>query len=141
MSQNHDIRWRQRLQSFRKAYGQLSSAADLARERSLSELEQQGLIQAFEFTHELAWKTMKDFLEFHGVQNLYGSKDVTRKGYEKELIGNGDIWMEMITSRNQTSHTYNEATAAGIVRAILNDYRPAFERFLEHFTRLESKKS
>jgi len=139
MSQNQDIRWRQRLQSFRKALGQLVSAAELSQRRGLSELEQQGLIQAFEFTHELAWNTMKDFLGSRGVRDLYGSKDVTRKAFEKELIGNGKVWMEMITSRNRTSHTYNESTSVAIVQAILKDYRPEFERFLERFTDLESK--
>lgn len=139
MSQNQDIRWRQRLQSFRKAFRQLVSAAELSQRRGLSELEQQGLIQAFEFTHELAWNTMKDFLESRGERDLYGSRDVTRKAFEKELIGNGKVWMEMITSRNRTSHTYNESTSVAIVQAILKDYRPEFERFLERFTDLESK--
>ena len=59
MSQNPDVRWRQRLQSFRKALGQLSNGVKIAEERSLSDLETQGLIQAFEFTHELSWKVMK----------------------------------------------------------------------------------
>ena len=66
MLQNPDVRWRQRFQSFRKAFTQLKAAADLAKQRKLSELEQQGLIQAFEFTHELAWNTLKDFLESRG---------------------------------------------------------------------------
>ena len=58
-----DVRWRQRFQNFNKAFSQLSGAAALAQQRPLSELEQQGLIQVFEFTHELAWNTLKDFLE------------------------------------------------------------------------------
>src|SRR5438552_3941022 len=104
MSQNPDVRWRQRLRSFSKAFGQLSQAAELAKQRELSELEQQGLIQAFEFTHELAWNTLKDFLESRGAVNLYGSKDTTRESFAKGLIEDGDAWMEMIQSRNRTSH-------------------------------------
>jgi len=107
MPQNPDVRWRQRLQSFRKAFGQLSKAAATARQRELSELEQQGLIQAFEFTHELAWNTLKDFLESRGASNLYGSKDATREGFAKGLLEDGEAWMAMIQSRNQTTHTYN----------------------------------
>jgi hypothetical protein len=77
MSENSDVRWRQRFQSFRKAFAQLSAASDLAKQRRLSDLEQQGLIQAFEFTHELAWNTFKDFLESRGATNLFGSKGPT----------------------------------------------------------------
>jgi nucleotidyltransferase substrate binding protein (TIGR01987 family) len=97
MSRNADVRWRQRLQSFRKAFDQLAKAAALAEERELSDLEQQGLIQAFEFTHELAWNTLEDFLESRGATGLYGSKDVTRETFAKGLIGNGDAWMDMMT--------------------------------------------
>jgi len=139
MADNPDIRWRQRLQSFRKAFGQLAKACDLGGQRDLSELEQQGLIQAFEFTHELAWKTMKDFLESRGVQDLFGSKDATRKAFQEGLLEEGEVWMEMITSRNRTSHTYNEETAREIVHAILKEYRPQFDRFLERFSDLEHR--
>ena len=122
-----DIRWIQRFNHFNKALSQLSEAAALAKERPLSKLEEQGLIQAFEFTHELAWNTLKDFLEGRGVQNLYGSKDVTRAAFTAELIENGQAWMDMISSRNLTSQTHNEATAAQIVSAIRNTYVAEFE--------------
>ena len=72
MAQNPDVRWRQRFENFKKALAQLLDAAALARVRPLSKLEQQGLIQAFEFTHELAWNTLEDFLEPTGVTDLYG---------------------------------------------------------------------
>jgi len=89
----------------------LKAAADLARQRKLSDLEQQGLIQAFEFTHELAWNTLKDFRESRGTASLYGSKDATREAFARGLIANGDEWMAMIESRNRSSHTYNQETA------------------------------
>lgn len=122
-----DVRWRQRFQSFRKAFAQLLAATRLADERALSELEQQGLIQAFEFTHELAWNALKDFLESRGATALYGSKDVTREAFAKGLIANGDEWMAMIQARNRSSHTYNEKTANEIAAAI----RTSFVRELE----------
>ncbi|MDQ3623027.1 MAG: nucleotidyltransferase substrate binding protein [Verrucomicrobiota bacterium] len=137
MPQSPDVRWRQRLQSFRKAFGQLSKAAALAKERELSELERQGVIQAFEFTHELAWNTLKDFLESRGAPQLYGSKDATREAFAKGLIENGETWMEMIKNRNQTSHTHNEEIADEIVRAITSNYVAEFETFLQRFTKLE----
>ena len=134
-----DIRWRQRLQSFRKAFKRLSEAVQLTEERELSELEQQGLIQAFEFTHELAWNTLKDFLESRGTTEMYGSRDVTRQAFAKGLIQNGEAWMEMIKSRNQTSHTYNEDTANEIAEAITSRYFAEFHQFLQRFTELEGE--
>lgn len=122
-----DIRWIQRFNHFVKALSQLTDAVQLAQQRPLSKLEEQGLIQAFEFTHELAWNTLKDFLEGRGVQNLYGSKDATRVAFKTGLIENGETWMGMINSRNLTSHTYDEATAAQIVAAIRNAYFAEFE--------------
>jgi len=139
MSQNPDVRWRQRLQSFRKALTVLQAAADLAKQRKLSELEQQGLIQAFEFTHELAWKTAKDFLESRGATDIYGSKDATREAFARGLIANGDEWMAMIQSRNLTSHTYNQKTAKELTEAILSSFVGEFETFLVRFTDLETK--
>jgi nucleotidyltransferase substrate binding protein (TIGR01987 family) len=119
---SQDIRWKQRFGHFNQAFAQLQAAVELSRERPLSNLENQGLIQAFEFTHELAWNTLKDFLEDRGVSSLYGSRDATREAFKRGLIENGEAWMNMIQSRNLTSHTYDETTAAEIVNAILNSY-------------------
>jgi nucleotidyltransferase substrate binding protein (TIGR01987 family) len=134
---NPDVRWRQRLQSFRKAFDQLSKAAALANERKLSDLEQQGLIQVFEFTHELAWNTLKDFLESRGEAAIYGSKDATRAAFAKGLIADSEAWMAMIKSRNDSSHTYNEDTANEMAAAITSSYLPQFEKFLQRFSELE----
>ncbi len=139
MVRDPDVRWRQRFQSFGKAFGQLARAAATAKERDLSELEQQGLIQAFEFTHELAWNVLRDFLESRGANGFYGSKDVTREAFAKGLIEDGEAWMEMIQSRSRTSHTYNEETADQIADAILSRYLPAFETFVRRFTELEKE--
>ena len=133
-----DIRWIQRFNHYDKAFAQLKEAVELAQQRQLSKLEEQGLIQAFEFTHELAWNTLKDFLESRGVRGLYGSKDTTREAFKSGLIENGEVWMDMINSRNLTSHTYDEATAAKIVSAIIHKYFVEFEAFQ---TRLEAMKA
>lgn len=133
-----DIRWIQRFNHYDKAFSQLKEAVELAQQRQLSKLEEQGLIQAFEFTHELAWNTLKDFLESRGVRGLYGSKDTTREAFKSGLIENGEVWMDMINSRNLTSHTYDEATAARIVSAIRYAY---FTEFAAFQTRLEKMKA
>lgn len=124
-----DIRWQQRFQNFERALKQLKQAVDLANQRPLTDLEKQGIIQAFEFTHELAWKTMKNFLESKGQQELFGSKDTSRRAFNLDLISNGEIWMDMISSRNLSSHTYDEETANAILEKILNHYFMAFESF------------
>ncbi len=136
-AKNPDIRWKQRFHSFQKAFGKLTSAVEISKARELSELESQGLIQAFEFTHELAWKTLKDFLESRGETGIYGSKDATRKAFATNLIEDGEVWMDMIQSRNSTSHTYNEEIAADIVNAILTEYFERFVKFQQQFLKLE----
>ena len=127
-----DIRWIQRFNSFSKALGKLTDAIHLSEQRELSELEKQGMIQAFEFTHELSWKTLKDFLEEKGNKDLYGSKDVIRLAFQLGLIDNGEIWMNMIKSRNQASHTYDEEVSNRIIQLIISEYYDAFKS-LESF--------
>lgn len=99
---------------------------ELSKHRELADLEQQGLIQAFEVTHELAWNTLKDFLQHRGQVELYGSRDTTRKAFELDLITDGDNWMQMIQSRNRSSHTYNKKIASEIIDAIITDYHQLF---------------
>jgi nucleotidyltransferase substrate binding protein (TIGR01987 family) len=124
-----DIRWKQRFQNFRKALSQLRSAADLAQKRPLSDLERQGLIQSFEYTHELAWNVMRDYLKHQGATDITGSRDATRGAFQAGLLEDGDAWMEMIQSRNLSSHTYEESTAKTIAERVLNTYLVLFESF------------
>ena len=137
MANDPDVRWHQRLHSFHKALVRLSEGARLAGERELSPLEKQGLIQAFEFTHELAWNVLKDYLESQGIQGVVGSKGATREAFKNGLITDGEVWMDMIKSRNQTSHTYNEETANQITEAILTRYCAQFSQFSARFARLQ----
>ena len=128
-----DIRWIQRRKSFSAALDQLRAAVDLSSERPLSDLECRGLIKSFEFTHELAWNLLKDILQWQGVNGLLGSRDAVRRAFSGGLIDNGDVWMEMITSRNQTAHTYNEEAAGEIAEKVREFYLNAFNA-LEHDT-------
>ena len=137
-----DIRWVQRFDNFKRAFARLADAAAQAKERKLSELEEQGLIQAFEYTHELAWNTLKDFLEARGtVVKLYGSRDATREAFAADLIENGEAWMKMIEHRNESSHTYNQKIADAIAEAILTRYVAEFEGFQRRFLELESQEA
>lgn len=122
-----DIRWQQRFTNYKKALAQLKEAVELSEQRPLSNLEKQGVIQAFEFTHELAWNVLKDFLQDQGNQAIKGSKDATREAFKVELIADGEQWMSMIQSRNASSHTYDQHTAEQLVNAIINTYFPLLE--------------
>jgi nucleotidyltransferase substrate binding protein (TIGR01987 family) len=134
-----DIRWKQQFNNYLKAFQMLVEAAELAQSRELSKLEQQGLIQSFEFTHELAWNVLKDYLEDKGITGLIGSKDATRAAFKNGLIEQGEDWMKMIEARNQTSHTYNPDIAQAVSDDILKRFYPAFESMAKKFTVLSDE--
>jgi nucleotidyltransferase substrate binding protein (TIGR01987 family) len=134
-----DIRWKQRLKNFSTALNNLREAVNLSQKRELSNLEKQGLIQSFEFTHELAWKIMKDYFDFQGGNLITGSRDATREAFNNSLISQGDLWMEMIKSRNQTSHTYNENVANEIVKKIVKEYFNLFQQFFKTMVKISKK--
>ena len=123
------IRWKQRFNNYQSALSSLEEGILLAQSRQLSDLEIQGIIQCFKFTHELFWKTVKDFLEFTGNIKIFGSKDATKEAFSQGLISNGDNWMKMIESRNLTSHTYNKAIANDIVSNTIEIYYELFKQF------------
>lgn len=148
---NLDIRWHQRLNNYNKALSKLENAVvkinehysinpdgDLSDDDFLDDIIKEGLIHRFEYTHELAWNVMKDFLENSGNTSIYGSKDATREAFSKGMITNGDVWMDMIKSRNKTSHTYNEETADDIFMKIIQQYLDAFLQFRNTMEELRS---
>jgi nucleotidyltransferase substrate binding protein (TIGR01987 family) len=130
---NPDTRWRQRFENFKAAFAQLKKGAALARQRPLSELERQGLIKAFEFTHELAWNVLKDFLEAEGIAGIMGSKGASREAFQKGLIEDGETWMEMIKARNLTTHTYDCEVAERIASDVLHRFEPALVELEKKF--------
>ena len=136
---NPDIRWLQRFNHYQKALRQLEGSVGLSRQRPLSELEKQGLIKAFEFTHELAWNTMKDYFEYQGTTTIMGSRDATREAFQKGLVVDGEGWMEMIQSRNQTAHTYNQKVADEIAENVTERYCKLFLELEREFMRLKER--
>lgn len=134
----NDIRWEQRFSNYCRAFNQLQKFIEKNEREALSELEKQGLVQAFEYTYELAWTTLKDFLEYSGQRDIYGSRDTTRKAFQLGLIEDGEGWMDMLQSRNLTSHTYNEEVAEEICRAVLNVYFPLFQTLRDKLNSLHS---
>ncbi len=134
MTAQHDVRWIQRLGHFSKALSQLTKFIEKG---ALNELEQQGLIQSFEYTYELSWNTIKDYFEFQGETGIYGSRDAYRLAFRRGLIEDGETWMEMIQSRILTSHTYNQEIADKVAADIVNKY---FPEFVTLKTKMESLK-
>ncbi len=118
-----DIRWQQRFSNYKKALAQLKKFIDKG---DLSELEKQGLVKAFEYTYELSWNTLKDFLEYQGKSRLIGSRDVFREAFKENIIVDGEEWMNMLKSRNITIHTYNQKTADEITDKVFNSYFQLF---------------
>lgn len=146
-----DIRWEQRFSNFVKALHKLSQAVEYIKNNLLEddhesegldyvldEIIREGLIQRFEYTHELAWNVMKDYAVFQGNTSIGGSRDASREAFQLKIISNGQVWMDMIGSRNKTSHTYNEEVANEIFVKIMKEYYPAFLEFQQI---MESKKS
>ena len=129
-----DIRWKQRFDNYTKALHDLSAELSLRETRELSRLEEKGVIQSFEMVHELAWNVLKDYLEEKAATTgLLGSKDSTREAFKRGLIDEGEIWMDMIKSRNLTSHVYDEATAQIIVEDIYTRFHPCFVKMHQRF--------
>jgi nucleotidyltransferase substrate binding protein (TIGR01987 family) len=136
-----DIRWVQRFYNFIHAFRELEEAVILSRSRTLSKLEKQGLIQGFEYTHELAWNVLKDYLTEQGIIGLIGSKDSTRDGFKRGLLEDGEVWMDMIKTRNLTSHTYDAELAETVFLSIIERFYPAFLAFSDQFNRLLDKEN
>lgn len=123
-----EIRWKQRFDNYEKACGHLRNSVKNV--QNPSDLEKAGIIQHFEFTHELAWKVMKDFREYEGITGIIGSRSATREAFNKGLINDGVIWMNMIESRNETVHAYRKDILEKEYRLIIDQYFPQIEEFL-----------
>lgn len=119
-----DIRWKQRFQNFEKA---LKSLEEAVAKPEVTDLEKAGVIQIYEFTFELAWKTVKDYLEEKKVEVKF-PKDTIKEAFKYEIVEEGDIWMDMLQKRNLMAHTYNETLAELAYRLIIGDYYKALHQ-------------
>ena len=117
-----DVRWRQRLSNLRRAFRLFEEAATAPQ---LSLLEEEGLIQRFEYTFELTWKTLKDFLAWGGIiEPMRTPREVLQQAFSAGTFTDHDGWQDMLGSRNETSHTYDEATARKITADIRQRFLP-----------------
>lgn len=119
-----EIRWRQRYGNFTRALDRLADAVD---RESYSDLERAGLVQTFEFTFELAWKTLKDLMNYEGY-DADSPREVIKVGFANGYIIDADIWLEALESRNVLTHTYDEKAAEQAVKLIRETYYPVVRR-------------
>ncbi len=135
MDESKDVRWIQRFNNYRNALRRLEEAKDIVSGAMSSPLNhdsvqllKEGLLQRFEFTQELVWKVMKDYLEYQGVESVMGSRDAFRQSLKLGLISD-ERWLNSITDRNITSHAYDESEAGVIYDNVCKVYLPLFLEF------------
>ena len=126
-------RWKYRFINFSKALLKLNEIISNTELKSLTEIQRDSLIKRFELTFELSWNVLKDFLEFQGETELYGSRNTYKKALQLGLIQEGEKWMEMIESRIQAAHTYDEENAIEIAHEIYSHYIVMFEKLKNTF--------
>lgn len=121
-------RWQQRFENYQRALKQLNQAL-AEHDDSAPNIIKEGILQRFEFTHELAWKVLKDYLEYEGHQNITGSRSAVRLAFNLGLIMQGQIWMNMIESRNRTVHAYDESVLIDELTKVRQHYVACFNQF------------
>ena len=127
--QSKDIRWKQRFDNFNRAFGLLQGAFENRAIDDFSDLEKEGLVQRFEYTFELAWKTMKDYLEHGGLQiSPVTPKNVIKEAFAAKLIDDGQIWIDMMLDRNLLSHAYDQKKFRTALDSVKNSYLPKLEQ-------------
>ena len=124
----NDIRWEQRFENFERAFRLLLEplGADAG---ALSDLEKEGVIQRFEYTFELAWKTLKDYLVYNGVAfEQITPRSVIKEAFAAKIIVDGQTWIDMLEQRNTMSHTYDNEKFETAFRNISQRYLAALEQ-------------
>ncbi len=125
-----EIRWQQRFSNYTKAFNHLRNSLQLIQ---FSDLEKEGVIQRYEYTFEVAWKTLKDFLESEGITSLTGPRSVIKEAFSKEIISNGHAWIDMMDLRNLTTHTYDDEILQSTFEKIKTKYFVEFEQLYNYF--------
>lgn len=122
------IRWKQRLENFERAILLLKEALEM-RPGGLSDLEKEGVVQRFEYTFELAWKTLKDYLVYSGVVfDQITPRRVVKQAFAARIIQDGQLWIEMLEQRNLMSHVYDRETFDTVFCNIAQRYVGALEQ-------------
>lgn len=121
---NEDIRWQQRFHNFEKAFQQFAKAVQV---EEPSDLERAGIIQFYEFTFELAWKTLKDYLKEAGYL-IKSPRETIKQAFQNGYLQDGHLWLSMLEKRNDLAHAYKEEIAAEALKHIKNEYFTAIQQ-------------
>lgn len=120
MTVEKDVRWKQRFDNYKKAYISLEESIEAHQKDNENKFIQDSVIQRYEYTIELAWKTMKDYLEDQGFVNVSSPKKVIRKAFEEGIIKDASGWIKALNDRNRTSHAYEETMAKKVIKDIVD---------------------
>ncbi len=126
---NNELRWKQRFSNLERAYKKFSAIVSIEK---MGEIEKMALIHAFEFTFELAWKTLKDYLEENGFE-VNSPKETLRQAYQSDYINNGEVWMNALKKRNETTHLYNDDVLEATTRFIIDEFSPVVNEMYHSF--------
>ncbi len=131
MNNLKEIRWKQRFENFDKSYKLLKKYSN---KPITTELERAGIIQFFEMTFELAWKVLKDYLESEGY-TVKSPRETVKQAFQIGLIDNGHVWIDALSNRNLTTHTYDEELANKMTNEILSAYIPELEKMYDKLSK------
>lgn len=126
-----DIRWKQRFDNLQSAYARLQEAIAANQQAPDNRLIQMALVKAFEMTFELSWKTMKDYLNYNGI-DVKLPREIIKQAFATDLITDGQMWMDMLEDRNLMAHTYDEARARLAIDHISKRYVAGLEQLHQY---------
>lgn len=129
---NQDIRWKQRFQNYEKAFGRLVRAIEVVKATPDDDLLQSGLVQTYEYTFELAWKTLKDYLESEGFL-LRSPRETIRQGFQSGFIVNAEDWLQALADRNLIDHIYDDEVMARVLKDVFERYFFILQEFNTSF--------
>ena len=132
-------KWHERLAIYKNAINRLTEVVALNKQRSLNQFERDSLIKRFEFSYEMAWKLMMSYEKENGVSEVLGSKDVIRQAFRLSLVNNGEAWLEMVDTRNRTSHLYDEEMATDVMDEIIYTYYPLLMELRDTMVQMMNK--
>jgi nucleotidyltransferase substrate binding protein (TIGR01987 family) len=123
-----DVRWKQRFRNFQKSLLYLQEALQI---ENPDVIQRAGMIQFFEMTFELAWNTLKDYLQAQGFNEIKSPRSAIKKGFEIDLITDGEGWLKLLEDRNLTAHAYDEVMAKEIEKLIRKKYFPLIKELFD----------
>ena len=128
-----DIRWKQRFDNLQRAYQRLRWALEIHQQDPDNDLIRMAVIKAYEFTFELSWKTLKDFLAYNGIDAKL-PREVLKQAFATGLVINGQLWIDMLEERNLMAHTYDDARARIAVDQIQERYLGGLQQLHDMLT-------